>query len=89
MPGVRMVEGREGGRRRVWLDDGQSAGATAAKGEPAWQYGPCSLWEEMTRVFAEYETLGEPESGRFGLTVTRSGQHVWLDEPRNVIQEDR
>ncbi|PSK88986.1 protein-L-isoaspartate(D-aspartate) O-methyltransferase [Murinocardiopsis flavida] len=37
-------------------------------------------------VRAWWESLGSPEPGRFGVTVDRTGSHVWLDVPGNVVR---
>jgi hypothetical protein len=29
---------------------------------------------------------GRPDHTRFGLTVTKDGQHVWLDSPNQIVR---
>ncbi|MCC3769676.1 methyltransferase domain-containing protein [Streptomyces sp. UNOC14_S4] len=49
------------------------------------QYGPRRLWDEVEAGYRKWEALGRPERDRAGLTVTRDGQHVWLDSRDDVI----
>ncbi|APU23663.1 methyltransferase domain-containing protein [Actinoalloteichus sp. GBA129-24] len=46
------------------------------------QGGPVRIWDRFERVVCEWENLGRPGWGRFGLTVRPDGSHiVWLDDP--------
>lgn len=49
------------------------------------QYGPRSLWDEVEAGYRWWRQAGCPERTRYGLTVTRTGQHVWLDQPGNRV----
>ncbi|MFI1101761.1 methyltransferase domain-containing protein [Streptomyces melanogenes] len=49
------------------------------------QYGPRALWDEVRNAFLGWHDLGKPERSRFGLSVDRDGQRVWLDDPCHVI----
>ncbi|WP_260636226.1 methyltransferase domain-containing protein [Streptomyces angustmyceticus] len=53
------------------------------------QYGPRALWDEVREAFLCWHEAGKPERSRFGLTVDRDGQRVWLDDPRSVIGRAR
>lgn len=43
--------------------------------------GPRRLWRLVEQAHATWTALGRPGWDRFGLTVTRHGQYVWLDQP--------
>ncbi|MEU8779685.1 methyltransferase domain-containing protein [Streptomyces sp. NPDC048606] len=49
------------------------------------QYGPRGLWDEIETAHAWWMSLGSPVRDRAGLTVDRTGQHLWLDEPPNTL----
>ncbi|WP_344103965.1 methyltransferase domain-containing protein [Nocardiopsis rhodophaea] len=49
------------------------------------QHGPRLLFDELSSAYQWWQDVGEPEHTRFGLTVTPGGQHVWLDDPANVV----
>lgn len=49
------------------------------------QHGPRRLFEELAGAYAWWREAGRPEHSRFGVTVTREGQRVWLDDPGNVL----
>jgi protein-L-isoaspartate(D-aspartate) O-methyltransferase len=59
-------------------EDGDAAEVT--------EYGPRDLWSEMEAAYLAWVGLGEPELGRFGLTVDAEGRQVWLDQPRNRVR---
>ncbi|MFJ9187628.1 methyltransferase domain-containing protein [Streptomyces anulatus] len=89
LPGVR-VSGKEcADGARVWVSHESGSAATTATGEAVWQYGPGLMWEEIETVWREYEQLGRPDQGQFGLTVTDLGQQMWLREPHAVIEARR
>ncbi|MGI5349749.1 hypothetical protein ACQEU8_16360 [Streptomyces sp. CA-250714] len=48
------------------------------------QTGPRDLWTEATAARTWWQRQGMPELTRFGVTVTRSAQHIWLDQPDQV-----
>ncbi|MFJ8647088.1 methyltransferase [Streptomyces sp. NPDC093546] len=85
LPGVRMWHSEDDGTVQVWAQDAEGSATTASGGE-VWQYGPRELWSEIERTWREYEQLGRPELGEFGLTVHASHQEVWLHHPSRVIE---
>lgn len=70
----------------MWVSHESGAAATTATGEAVWQYGPGLTWEEIETAWREYERLGSPDPGQFGLTVTDRGQQMWLRDPHAVIE---
>jgi protein-L-isoaspartate O-methyltransferase len=48
--------------------------------------GPRRLWEELDAAYQWWIDAGRPDHTRFGLTVSESGQDVWLDSPNQVIE---
>jgi len=88
---VTHVTDRRGGDTAVWLygltDDSWAAvvfrdGITKST---VYQSGPRQLWEELEDAYRWWVELGGPGFDRFGLTVTASGQHVWLDDPASPL----
>jgi protein-L-isoaspartate(D-aspartate) O-methyltransferase len=53
---------------------------------PVQQLGPRRLWTEAETAYAWWRGRQEPQHTRFGLTVSATGQNVWLDEPDDVIR---
>ncbi|MFF5565861.1 methyltransferase domain-containing protein [Streptomyces sp. NPDC012623] len=49
------------------------------------QFGPRRLWDEAERAHRSWEARGRPSRDRAGLSVTRTGQRVWLDGPADVV----
>lgn len=49
------------------------------------QRGSRDLWTEVTCAFQRWVGWGSPGQDRFGMTVTREGQRVWLDSPANPL----
>ena len=49
------------------------------------QYGPRRLWDETAAAWEWWLTQERPDRDRFGLTVDRDGQRVWLDEPDRLV----
>ncbi|NDZ63543.1 methyltransferase domain-containing protein [Streptomyces cyaneofuscatus] len=86
LPGVRVSGKETADGARVWVSHESGAAATTATGEAVWQYGPGLMWEDIEKVWWEYEKLGSPDPGQFGLTVTDRGQQVWLRDPHTVIE---
>ncbi|MFH9294088.1 methyltransferase domain-containing protein [Streptomyces sp. NPDC017520] len=89
LPGVRLIHQNTAEGAQVWVTREDGGAATAATGEEVWQYGPGFLWEEVEQVWWEYEAVGQPDAGQFGLTVTDRGQQVWLRDPAEVIRASR
>ncbi|MFI0261393.1 hypothetical protein ACH4OW_20420 [Streptomyces sp. NPDC017056] len=81
----------EDGAYRLWLfDRAATSWATAdfEKGRTRYamvQSGPRRLWEEVEAVMEWWKENGEPGFDRYGLTVSRQGQRVWLDEPGHAV----
>lgn len=49
-----------------------------------WQGGPLRLWDVFEAAQQEWERLGCPGWGHFGLTVLPNGEHtVWLESPES------
>lgn len=75
----------------MWLFDpatGSRAGVTIAPGAtefPVRQHGPRFLRDEATAAFDWWVSAGRPHYQRFGLTVTASGQQIWLDSPQDPV----
>lgn len=79
----------DGEERIPGVDPVDRLAATTATGEAVWQYGPGLMWEEIETAWREYERLGSPDPGQFGLSVTDRGQQMWLREPHAVIEARR
>jgi hypothetical protein len=47
-----------------------------------WEAGPRHLWAKIEAISQVWEEEGQPGWDRFGLTVTRDEQVVWLDDPQ-------
>ncbi|HSV64382.1 MAG TPA: methyltransferase domain-containing protein [Mycobacteriales bacterium] len=78
----------------VWFYDptgtGSAARVTAEPGTttyPVHQRGPRRLWDEITAAHTWWTNAGRPDRERFGLTVTPTGQHTWLNTPSQTIIE--
>ncbi|WHM40958.1 methyltransferase domain-containing protein [Streptomyces sp. BPTC-684] len=75
----------------LWLlaDDRASwAAAECVPGHDAFevdQYGPRRLWDEAETAYRRWQEQGAPARDRLGLTVTPSGQSVWLDTPEQTM----
>ncbi|WP_245679470.1 methyltransferase domain-containing protein [Actinomadura hibisca] len=66
-----------------WLWTGDSGAHVV--GPDVRQFGERDLWDELEAAFFRWVKWGQPERGRFGMTVTPDGQQVWLDSPDNPI----
>ncbi|MEU9003981.1 methyltransferase domain-containing protein [Streptomyces sp. NPDC048551] len=64
---------------RVWAADGSIA-ALQADGTVT-ETGPRRLWTALEDAFRAYAAAGSPGPERYGITVDRVGQRVWLDSP--------
>ncbi|MQS14924.1 methyltransferase domain-containing protein [Streptomyces kaniharaensis] len=78
----------DSGRLWVATTDARSWAAVDPDGERfiVWQHGPRRLWDEMEAAHRWWEQHDRPGPERFGLTVTRSDQWVWLDRPTDLIR---
>lgn len=50
------------------------------------QHGPRRLWDEIETAYLWWSEEGRPNHERFGMTITGSGQHIWLDSPENLVR---
>ncbi|WP_344902715.1 methyltransferase domain-containing protein [Actinomadura meridiana] len=50
------------------------------------QSGPRDLWNEITTVYHQWTNWGQPGKERFGLSVSRAGTRIWLDEPAHEVE---
>jgi protein-L-isoaspartate O-methyltransferase len=68
-------------------DSGSRAAAVVHGSAPVTvqQQGPRALWDEIESAYRWWLTAGRPAPDRFGLTVCRDGQTVWLDDPTNIL----
>ncbi|MFF4948805.1 methyltransferase domain-containing protein [Streptomyces chattanoogensis] len=86
LPGVTLVEGREGGDLRVWVSDGRGAGAIADEDGTVTEFGGRSLWAEVEAAWREWDELNRPADSDMGLTVTGSAEHVWVRSPAEIVE---
>ncbi|MFI0420134.1 ATP-grasp peptide maturase system methyltransferase [Spongiactinospora sp. 9N601] len=74
-----------GGEHVVLLDvaTGSQAriGPASAGGWTVSQRGPLRLWDAVEDAILIWQAAGSPPWSRFGMTVTRDDQHVWLGAP--------
>lgn len=91
MPGTHCVLDEHGEQRHTLRLHHPASGSWATVAvEPAdafvvRQHGPHRLWDEVTSAHEWWTRTGRPDHTRFGLTVTRDAQWVWLDSPRNLV----
>ncbi len=50
-----------------------------------YQSGPRKLWSEVEAAYRWWADQDRPSHERFGLTVTPTGQDLWLDTPDNPV----
>jgi hypothetical protein len=51
--------------------------------------GPRNVWTTIEHIAAEWQRIGRPERGRYGLTAKADGTHrYWLDQPDQVLLAD-
>ncbi len=62
------------------------AAAVATGTYPVHQLGPRRLWTEAETAHAWWLERQQPDQTRFGLTISSTGQEIWLDEPANVVR---
>lgn len=48
--------------------------------------GPTPLWTHIEHAYQHWYHHNQPSWQRFGLTTTANTQHIWLDEPHNILQ---
>lgn len=49
------------------------------------QTGDRRLWDEVEAAYTRWLSWGRPNITRFGMTVSRDTQRVWLDHPHNEL----
>jgi hypothetical protein len=59
--------------------------ATTEGHYPVRQHGPRRLWNEAENAHRWWVEHGKPTRTRYGLTITPTEQHLWLNEPINTI----
>lgn len=77
LPGLRHAGTSGESDLILYHDDGSAAHLTA--GGSVTQHGPRRLWDEVERLYRQWERLGKPARERFGLTIRPGLQQVWLD----------
>lgn len=55
---------------------------------PVRQHGPRNLWREVEAAHAWWTGAGKPSFDRFGVTVRKDVQWVWLDVPERIVSTD-
>jgi protein-L-isoaspartate(D-aspartate) O-methyltransferase len=50
------------------------------------QHGPRKLWDEAENAYRWWVQQDKPTRTRYGLTITPTGQRLWLDTPSNTIR---
>lgn len=75
-----------GGGGEVFLVDVATGSQATTRPDPAggWQvrqHGPLRLWDAVEDAVLTWQRAGAPHQSAFGLTVTPTGQRVWLGEP--------
>jgi hypothetical protein len=91
VPDCAHAADRRGDRRSVWLyglTDRSWAATVLQDGQPeatVYQSGPRRLWDELEAAHRWWTDAGRPTPDRFGLTVTRDGEHAWLDTPAHPL----
>lgn len=74
----------------MWLSDATSSAyvlySPDYRQSAVHQSGPRDLWDELHDAFLTWIAWGQPTRDRFGLTVTRDRQYVWLDDPDRPIE---
>jgi hypothetical protein len=64
-----------------WAEITTGASTTVTHG------GPCNLWKTIERTAAEWQRIGRPGRGRYGLTAWADGtHHYWLDHPDRLLR---
>lgn len=75
------------GRFTLWVlahDSTSWASVSFDPTEAGWevrQHGRRRLWDEVEAAYRWWIDAGRPERERYGVTITRDGQEIWLDHP--------
>jgi protein-L-isoaspartate O-methyltransferase len=93
VPGCQYRTTIQDGDWTFWLFEtashsGSWAKVTYVPGRSEFEVRQCGrrrLWDEAARAYLWWLGEGRPERSRFGMTVSRNGQQIWLDHPRQVI----
>jgi protein-L-isoaspartate O-methyltransferase len=90
--GLQVTTHHQDGRLLLWVMDQADPGTwTLVEHEPGmtefgvYQLGDRPLWDELCDAYFRWVSWGEPVRERFGMTVTREGQEIWLDSPERAI----
>jgi hypothetical protein len=88
LTGLHLSAEQQDGVYRVWVvnpvraDERIMAVWDAELDEyPVFRIGARPVWDEVVDAYFRWVSWGEPDRGRFGLTVTPEGQRIWLDAP--------
>jgi hypothetical protein len=66
-----------------WAEITTGANTTVTHG------GPHNIWTTIERIAAEWQRIGRPGRGRYGLTAKADGtHHYWLDQPDRLLLTD-
>ncbi|EST25403.1 hypothetical protein M878_29095 [Streptomyces roseochromogenus subsp. oscitans DS 12.976] len=86
VPGTAQASDLDNDRRvigcRLWAADGSWA---RVEGASVRQSGPRRLWDGVEAAWRWWEEQERPSRDRFGLTVNREGQRVWLDSAEHLV----
>ncbi|QXJ24259.1 methyltransferase domain-containing protein [Actinomadura graeca] len=78
------------GSYRLMARDGRSRALVVHRpGQPVAEVemtGPRDLWDEIVAVYQRWIEWGRPGKERFGLSSTREGTRVWLDDPAQRLE---
>ncbi len=75
----------------IGFDDAESGSCAIVDADPnepdivIKQWGPRRLWDEVERAYRWWVGKGRPSHDRFGITVSPTGQSVWLDDPSRPV----
>ncbi len=92
LPDVSFAHRGEGESRQVQLWDRSGTSVAIVNYGDWWGdnsvtlYGSRNLWGELVHAYSAWRNVGQPHYTRYGLTVDSAGEHLWLDEPSNVIR---
>ncbi|MER7701922.1 ATP-grasp peptide maturase system methyltransferase [Kitasatospora sp. NPDC097605] len=70
-----------GAQQILWDLATGSQARTAPDPDGGWtvtQRGPAALWDRVERAVQSWQAAGEPHQDSFGITVSATGQRVWL-----------